>query len=83
LKAPIVAVGLAPHGIDFDAPDGEPAHIICLLLTPQHDQGAQLQILADIARSFSDEKFRDRIMRIGTFTELLALLKSQPAPHAG
>ncbi len=76
LERPHIAVGLSPHGIDFDAPDGIPAHIICLILTPVQDDGAQLEILADIAATFRNEELRERVEHAASHTEFLALIKS-------
>jgi len=39
LAAPVVGIGLTKSGIDFDAPDGEPAQVIFLVLTPKNDTG--------------------------------------------
>ena len=78
LKQPVVAVGISEGGIDFDAPDGEPARLIFLLLTPRDDDGAQLEILADIARKFGDDAFRARAVQVNSFTEFLALLRTFP-----
>lgn len=76
LQRPIVAIGLSASGIDFDAPDGEPSHVIVLILTPQTDDGVQLQILADIARTFSSPAARREFLSASSYTELLAVLKS-------
>lgn len=76
LARPIVGVGLCPGGIDFDAPDGKPARIICLILTPGEDDGAQLEILADIARVFREEELREKCLAVAGYTEFLALVKS-------
>jgi mannitol/fructose-specific phosphotransferase system IIA component (Ntr-type) len=76
LEKPLVAVGLSEAGLDFDAPDGGQAHIIFLILTPQHDNGAQLEILADIARSFKADEVRDKARTVASFTEFLALMRS-------
>ncbi len=77
LKSPVIAVGLSEHGVDFDAPDGDPARIIFLLLTPRNDDGAQIEILADIARKFRDEGTRAKALQVGGYTEFLALLRTQ------
>jgi mannitol/fructose-specific phosphotransferase system IIA component (Ntr-type) len=76
LEKPLVAVGISEAGLDFDAPDGGQAHIIFLILTPQHDNGVQLEILADIARSFKEEEVRDKARTVASFTEFLALMRS-------
>ena len=76
LAAPIVAVAISGRGIDFDAPDGEPAHLIFMVLTPETDDGArQLQILVDIAAVFRDEELRERAVNVESYTEFVALLR--------
>ncbi len=82
LDRPVVAVGLSDGGIDFDAPDGAPAQIIFLILTPRDDDGAQVEILADIARTFRHEEVRQRAVEVTSFTQFLALLRTQPATGA-
>ena len=76
LERPVVAVGMSPFGIDFDAPDGLPAQLIFLLLTPLHDDGAQLELLADIATVFKNEEFRSRIAQVANYTEFLGQVRS-------
>lgn len=76
LTAPLVAIGLSSPGIDFDAPDNSPAHVICLILTPLNDDNAQLEILADIATTFKVREIRDKVMNVAGFTEFLALVRS-------
>lgn len=76
LNGPLVGLGLSVAGVDFDAPDGEPARVICLILTPQHDNGAQLEILADVAGTFKDAEMCERVFRLNNYTEFLALVKS-------
>lgn len=76
LNGPLVGFGLSATGVDFDAPDGEPSRVICLILTPLHDNGAQLEILADIAATFKDAELRERVFRLAGYTEFLALVKS-------
>ncbi len=77
LAAPVVAVGLSPQGIDFDAPDGEPARMIFLILTPKLDSGAQIEIIADIARTFSKPEIREQVLQVTNYTEFRALMKSE------
>ncbi len=77
LDQPLVGVGLSPIGIDFDAPDGIPAHLLCLILTPIQDDGAQLEILADIAATFRNEPLRDKALQVSGYTEFLALIRSE------
>ncbi len=76
LKAPLVAVGISEAGVDFDAPDGEPAKLIIMILTPRESNQLQLQLLADIGRTFQDEAIRTSALRTRGYVELLAVLRS-------
>ena len=76
LSEPLVAVGLSEAGIDFDAPDGEPAHAIFLILTPREEPNAQLQLASELARKFRDRRMLELIVRATNYTEFLAVMKS-------
>ncbi|NUM52311.1 MAG: cation:proton antiporter [Candidatus Hydrogenedentes bacterium] len=76
-KAFCVGVGISPVGIDFNAPDGKPAHVLFLLASPAHDDGAQLEILADVADRFSDPAFYEKVAAAGSYTEFLAVLRTR------
>src|SRR5690606_39946830 len=52
LKRPFLVLGHSPEGLDFDAPDGAPARLVFLLLTPRDDAAVQLQVMGQIARLF-------------------------------
>lgn len=77
LRGPVVAVGLSRNGIDFDAPDGLPAQLVFLILTPRDDDGAQVEILADIARTFRHEELRQKAVGVPSYTEFLAMIRTQ------
>lgn len=76
LSNPVVVVGLSRAGIPFGAPDGEPAHIVVLLLTAADDDGAQLELLADVAATFKSIEARIQAEAVGSYTEFLALVRT-------
>ncbi len=76
VKEPAVVLGLSEAGVDFDAPDGGPAHLVFLIVTPKRDAGAQLEISAEIGRLFSRTGMLERALRTRNFAEFLALVKS-------
>jgi len=76
LAGPAVGLGISRAGIDFDAPDGRPANLIFLLLTPRDDDGSQLEILADIARTFRARDAREQALKATSFTEFVGLMRS-------
>lgn len=80
LREPVVVLGLSETGIPFDAPDGQPAHAVFLLLTPRADPAVQLDLSANISRLLREPKCLHGMLRAANFTELLAALKiAQPS----
>ncbi len=61
--------------MDWDAPDGLPVHLVFLLLTPTQDEGAQLQILATLARTMGKEAVRSTLVQAPNEQELWRLLQ--------
>ena len=51
------------EAMDFDAPDGEPVDILFALLVPEEEHQQHLDILAGLARLFSEREFCSRIRR--------------------
>lgn len=82
LSKPFVAIGLSKAGIDFGSPDAEPARIIALILTPKNDHGSQLEILADVAKTFRDAGTREQALMVANYTEFRALLKMEHSHEA-
>jgi mannitol/fructose-specific phosphotransferase system IIA component (Ntr-type) len=79
LAQPITAVGFAPEGIDFNARDGQPARLICLLLTPFDDYRVQLDLLADVGKTFQEPQPVAKALEAENYTEFLAMLNSETA----
>ncbi len=50
-----LAAGIAPHGVDFQALDGQPCSLIFLLVSPAEQRQPHLQLLAAIAGSIRKE----------------------------
>jgi mannitol/fructose-specific phosphotransferase system IIA component (Ntr-type) len=48
-------------------------------LTQTHD-GAQVEILADIARTFRHEEIRQKAVEVRSYIEFLALVRTQGEP---
>ncbi|MCZ7557278.1 MAG: cation:proton antiporter [Bacteroidia bacterium] len=77
ISSPFVALGFSHHGIDFNAPDGDAARVVLLILTPKDDFKVQLQLLADVGKLFRSDRVVDRVLQTKSFVELLALIKSE------
>jgi mannitol/fructose-specific phosphotransferase system IIA component (Ntr-type) len=83
LSAPVAALGIVDPGVDFGAPDGEPARIAVLVVTPDGDDQIQLELLAEIARTFADAETRRRVARSRSFEELSRALRDAPMRGGG
>jgi Kef-type K+ transport system membrane component KefB/mannitol/fructose-specific phosphotransferase system IIA component (Ntr-type) len=81
LERPLLALGFAPDGIDFNAPDGVPSRIVFLLLMPPRAQDLEVRILASIARAVIEPRSRERLLRATSAAEVYALL-SEHRPRA-
>ncbi|MFK7789986.1 MAG: cation:proton antiporter [Phycisphaeraceae bacterium] len=74
LSKPTVIVARSTNGVDFDAPDGQLAKLIFLLLTPTDQPETQLELLALVAKTFGDADTRARCLQVSTPTEFSAVL---------
>ena len=63
-------------GIDFDAIDRAPVHLVFALLVPEHFTDEHLKILAFLAEMFSDHEFCDRLRQASDDAELYRTLSS-------
>ena len=75
IQKPVLILGRSERGIDFDATDGEPARLIFLVLTPEEDGTAQIEMLDLIARAFMNEEVRSTAQDADQFDPLLAALR--------
>jgi len=62
-------------GVDFDALDRKPVDLLFALLVPQEAADAHLQLLAQLARMFSDGSFTQRLRATRNNQELYELLR--------
>jgi Kef-type K+ transport system membrane component KefB/mannitol/fructose-specific phosphotransferase system IIA component (Ntr-type) len=74
IERPCVIAALSQAGIDFDAPDGMPAHIVFLILTSPGDQDSQIRILAEISRVFADDSIKRLALRAKDHIEFIGAI---------
>jgi mannitol/fructose-specific phosphotransferase system IIA component (Ntr-type) len=67
---PVIAIGLAPGGVDFDSVDGKPADIIVLMVSPSDQVARHIQVLARISRYLSFDSFRRDLRKAATADEI-------------
>ncbi len=71
------ALGVSKKGVDFDALDGEPAHIFFLLIAPIDSAGPHLKALTRISRLLKDKYYRDNLRSAKDAGEILDLLAQE------
>jgi Kef-type K+ transport system membrane component KefB/mannitol/fructose-specific phosphotransferase system IIA component (Ntr-type) len=74
LSRPLMALGFARQGIDFNSSDGHDARIVILLLMPPRAHDQEVRILAEIARTLLDPAARERLLEAQTEAEVMACL---------
>jgi PTS system nitrogen regulatory IIA component len=75
----IAAFARSSAGVDWDAPDGAPAHLILMLVGPAEQPGAYLKSLAGASRLLRDRGCRARLMTATNAEELLRVLRDEEA----
>ncbi|MCC6680448.1 MAG: cation:proton antiporter [Phycisphaeraceae bacterium] len=83
LTKPCIVLALSKQGIDFDSPDGQPARIVCLLLTALDDPDSQIEMLSLFAQTFERPATRQAALAANKPTELLAVLNLAQAGEGG
>jgi PTS system nitrogen regulatory IIA component len=63
LKEAVGAMIRMREAIPFDAPDGRPVNLIFVLLVPERATDLHLQILSELAQMFSDDVFREELLK--------------------
>ncbi len=72
----IVAVFRIPGGLDFDAIDGKPVHLVFILAGPRSSGHLHLKLLARIARLFSHNSFYETILKAPGRKEIILAFKA-------
>lgn len=71
-----IAVGIVKQGVDWEAIDGKPVHIVFLIGGPEDNQKEYLHILAKIVQIVKSEEKRERLRNAQNSEEVLSLLLS-------
>ena len=71
IQRQLLAIGISQAGIDFDAPDGQPVHIIALLVTPLKHQKQHMALLAALSQRLQQEEVRQRLLQAADAAEIV------------
>ena len=71
-----LAIGLAQHGIEWNALDGAPVRAIFMIGGPDDKQTEYLQILSRLTFALKDEHRRKKMLTLNSPTAIIDLLKA-------
>ncbi|HZO20184.1 MAG TPA: PTS sugar transporter subunit IIA [Gemmatimonadaceae bacterium] len=71
----VLAAGVAPRAIDFDALDGQPVQLFFLLVGPESASGAHVKVLSRISRLLRRDRLRSELIAAQTSDEFLDVIR--------
>lgn len=74
VKAPGLAAMVVPSGVEFDALDGQPVHLIFLIAAPNTEDNIHLEVLSRLSVLLMDEQFTKQLKQAKTAEEFLAII---------
>jgi len=73
----MIAFGKSEKGIDWESIDNKPVHLVFLVLAPPQEQNIRyLPILGGLVEVLSDNKQREKLRKIKSFSDLTSILQS-------
>ena len=75
LTRPLVIYARLTNMVDFNANDGDPVDMICLVLSPEYEGPVHLQRLSKVTRAFNDKPFCNQLRQANDKEEIRMMLK--------
>ena len=79
------SLGTHRRGVDFEALDGEPAHVFFLLVSPANVSGPHIRALARISRMLKNDTFKKKLVEAASAEEIIKVIeeKEKELPQTG
>jgi PTS system nitrogen regulatory IIA component len=74
IAARFIVLASLEEPVDFDAPDGKPVDLVCMLLSPKSDGPIHLRGLSRISRILKDDALCMKLRAAGNADEMHAVL---------
>ena len=81
LREAAAALVRMKEAIPFDAPDGLPVSIACIVLVPEKATDQHLLILSELAQMFSNKNFREKLLNSQNAKEIHQLISDWAPEH--
>lgn len=78
---PIVAIGLQPDGIEYQAPDGKPVRFLVMILSPADDANPHLEILSAIGKIMNSEGIQQALFAAKKPEEIDRIIRLAAGPR--
>jgi PTS system nitrogen regulatory IIA component len=78
LSRVVVAVGMAPAGVEFGAADGQPVRLFFVVASPSRSPAEHLQSLAAISRWVKSAGRVERLLELQDAGAIVDLLREEP-----
>ncbi|HUU68624.1 MAG TPA: PTS sugar transporter subunit IIA [Planctomycetota bacterium] len=77
IKQLTAALGISREGIEYEAMDNQPVHVVFLVLAEGNNPGPHVQCLAEIARLLQVPGFYKRLLEARTAKEVLDIIRTE------
>jgi mannitol/fructose-specific phosphotransferase system IIA component (Ntr-type) len=76
-KSLMMAIGISKAGIEYESLDGEPVHVVIMVLAETGNPGPHIEALAEISRLFALPGFMNRIREAQSAQEILEFIRRE------
>jgi len=73
VRRQILALGISRQGVDFQAVDGEPVHIVALFASPRKHQKQHMALLASLSRLLQQDEARQALIEADSAAAAIAV----------
>ena len=77
IEGVVAALGISRAGIDFHSLDGQPVHLVFLILSSEASLPAYMSLLSRTARIFDHEDIRRRVLQAASPEEIIQFIRTQ------
>lgn len=77
IEGVVAALGISREGIDFQSLDGQPVHLIFLILSSEASMSAYMSVLSRTARIFDHAEVRRQVLEAASPAEIMEIIHAQ------
>jgi fructose-specific phosphotransferase system IIA component len=73
----VVALGITPQDVNFDALDGKPVRIVFMLVGPEKSSSVHIKMLSRISRLLNQSAFRKKLIESKSGAEVMHIINDE------